>query len=464
LFRGNYLNGGQVMKFEYQLLGRLRTDCEHFLGFGNGNERRLWAGSVEQQIAKMEEIYSQLPEKPEWLTLRNIEEYGKKMRELKDEASREGFDPNSRMEYLSSGAYSVKCGISVTGFNEEQLQSFKDEVQAYYNENEIAVPPDLELFLRANEIVGLNALKRAVIALGENRYNFGRNIDDFCFSIECQYQQYQGLDEDDWGLAASKHEKKSKRDKTMMETENLITLAPTEDKASEVDIQELRAYVCSQYGNNLTVDEKEEVSDQIRVVEDAIERFGETPFAIYWGNWPTGEHQRMSGGKVSHETEITKDNIHLYYEFMDTSTKIKFSQTALNLKLHERSSQIAEKLNLTPEFLADHGHISTTYYKTNGTPTPDLHLDGKCLWWDNASGTIDVSYFGVKDNLRPIDEYIAEIKQSPQYKEYLQKNLTNINDFCSSIECHNQHPSASEPKFFEQEAGEAPPLSTKKKM
>jgi len=136
------------------------------------------------------------------------------------------------------------------------------------------------------------------------------------------------------------------------------------------------------------------------------------------------EYQRESNGKITFEVDlskvdITKDNIHLYYEFMDTPTKIKFSQTALNLKLHERSGEIAEKLNLTPGLLADHGHMSTTYYKTNGTPMPDILLDGKCLWWDNTSGTIGVSYFGVKDTLRPIEEYIAEIKQSQTYKEYL---------------------------------------------
>ena len=40
-------------KFRYSLLSRLESDCKYFLGNGNRNERHLWAGSVEKQIAKM---------------------------------------------------------------------------------------------------------------------------------------------------------------------------------------------------------------------------------------------------------------------------------------------------------------------------------------------------------------------------------------------------------------------------
>ena len=33
--------------FRYQLLDRLRMDCDYYLGYGNRNPRYLWAGSVE---------------------------------------------------------------------------------------------------------------------------------------------------------------------------------------------------------------------------------------------------------------------------------------------------------------------------------------------------------------------------------------------------------------------------------
>lgn len=64
---------------EYQLLDRLRTDCEYFLSAGNRETKKLWAGSVEEQIAKMRELYHMLPEKPEWLTEQDIERYEKLM-------------------------------------------------------------------------------------------------------------------------------------------------------------------------------------------------------------------------------------------------------------------------------------------------------------------------------------------------------------------------------------------------
>ena len=64
---------------EYQLLDRLRSDCEYFLGAGNRAEKHLWAGSVRAQIAKMRELYDTLPEKPEWLTKETIDDYAERM-------------------------------------------------------------------------------------------------------------------------------------------------------------------------------------------------------------------------------------------------------------------------------------------------------------------------------------------------------------------------------------------------
>ena len=66
-------------KFEYMLLSRLESDCKYFLGNGNRYEKDLWAGSVEKQIGMMKELWNLLPEKPEWLTLEQIEEYEKQM-------------------------------------------------------------------------------------------------------------------------------------------------------------------------------------------------------------------------------------------------------------------------------------------------------------------------------------------------------------------------------------------------
>ena len=63
----------------YLLLSRLKADCDYFLGAGGRAEKHLWAGNVREQIAKMRELYISLPEKPEWLTMEDIDRYESQM-------------------------------------------------------------------------------------------------------------------------------------------------------------------------------------------------------------------------------------------------------------------------------------------------------------------------------------------------------------------------------------------------
>lgn len=72
-------DGTQPFSAEYRLLDRLCADCEYFLGEGQRAEKHLWAGSVEAQIAKMRELYAQLPEKPDWLSPETIDAYARRM-------------------------------------------------------------------------------------------------------------------------------------------------------------------------------------------------------------------------------------------------------------------------------------------------------------------------------------------------------------------------------------------------
>lgn len=65
----------------YRLLSRCLSDCEYFLGNGNFHEKHLWAGKVEDHIAKMRELWDLLPEteKPAWLSMEEISEYERRM-------------------------------------------------------------------------------------------------------------------------------------------------------------------------------------------------------------------------------------------------------------------------------------------------------------------------------------------------------------------------------------------------
>lgn len=67
--------------FRYQLLDRMRSDCDYYLGYGNRHPKYLWAGSEKEQIDTMKALWLSFSEenKPEWLTLERIEAYEKEM-------------------------------------------------------------------------------------------------------------------------------------------------------------------------------------------------------------------------------------------------------------------------------------------------------------------------------------------------------------------------------------------------
>ncbi len=66
-------------RFRYQLLSRMKSDCDYYLGCGNRCRKHLWADSEEEQIALMKTLWRSFPEKPEWLSWEKILEYERKM-------------------------------------------------------------------------------------------------------------------------------------------------------------------------------------------------------------------------------------------------------------------------------------------------------------------------------------------------------------------------------------------------
>lgn len=71
-------------EFEYMMLDRLKSDCEYF--FQNENEKDLYYHNIKERINEMKRLYEVLIEKPEWLTLEQIEDYEKRMlQEIKKE-------------------------------------------------------------------------------------------------------------------------------------------------------------------------------------------------------------------------------------------------------------------------------------------------------------------------------------------------------------------------------------------
>lgn len=66
-------------EFGYMLLGRLENDVKYYLGFGNQHPKHLWGTTTEKHIAYMKLIYDNLSQKPEWLSLEQIEKYAEEM-------------------------------------------------------------------------------------------------------------------------------------------------------------------------------------------------------------------------------------------------------------------------------------------------------------------------------------------------------------------------------------------------
>lgn len=72
--------------FCYRLLGRMKADCEYYLGNGNRHPKHLWASTEKEHIDVMEALWNNFSakDKPEWLTLEQIEEYKKRLLNISD--------------------------------------------------------------------------------------------------------------------------------------------------------------------------------------------------------------------------------------------------------------------------------------------------------------------------------------------------------------------------------------------
>lgn len=65
--------------FFYMLLSRCKQDCLYYLGHGNRHNKHLFYWDVKKHINKMRELYNILNEKPEWLTLEQINQFERDM-------------------------------------------------------------------------------------------------------------------------------------------------------------------------------------------------------------------------------------------------------------------------------------------------------------------------------------------------------------------------------------------------
>lgn len=117
--------------------------------------------------------------------------------------------------------------------------------------------------------------------------------------------------------------------------------------------------------------------------------------------------------------KIDANNICLYYKFIRQDTLNLYGEL-LNLILTTRRAEVDEILNVPLE------QFSFNY--------------------DNKGNWTSYSYFGIKDNLQPLDEYIKEIKECEKYKIF--------NSECVCNNCMTYFESDDDLKDLEDEDGE----------
>lgn len=104
---------------------------------------------------------------------------------------------------------------------------------------------------------------------------------------------------------------------------------------------------------------------------------------------------------LKNHAEITKDNIHLYYEFMDKKDLDKHGDFGdlLHSVLTTRRAEVDDIINV---------------------PLEDFSFS-----YGSKGNWTSYNYFGVEDTLKPLHDYIEEIKESDGYKKYVAENSLN---------------------------------------
>lgn len=70
-----------TLEEKYKFLGRMKSDCEYYLGEGMKQVSALWGKSVDNHLKYMKELFFSIPgeKRPEWLTYQDILDFSEKM-------------------------------------------------------------------------------------------------------------------------------------------------------------------------------------------------------------------------------------------------------------------------------------------------------------------------------------------------------------------------------------------------
>lgn len=117
--------------FKYQLLDRMKGDCEYYIANKENDENNhLWVKNAKDHIEYMKKLYNSFDEKPEWLTMQDIENFEKRML---DDTDTENLDEATNDRYTIE----IDGKILTDDFGEPyHFDSYK-EAQEYIEEEEL---------------------------------------------------------------------------------------------------------------------------------------------------------------------------------------------------------------------------------------------------------------------------------------------------------------------------------------
>lgn len=81
-FKGEPSTEETERRMDYMILGRLKSDCDYFLGNGNHYPGCLYYKDVDKHIQEMKNLWNSFSEdlKPEWISMEQIENLEKEMK------------------------------------------------------------------------------------------------------------------------------------------------------------------------------------------------------------------------------------------------------------------------------------------------------------------------------------------------------------------------------------------------
>lgn len=142
------LNGDD--SFRYMMLSRLQSDCKYVLGAAEGNTRHLWVkDDIKTHCALMRELYNSLPEKPDWISLEDIDNYEKEM--LNYVSNKNSVPKYQVVKTIEVGPSEYETAVHDTYDSEEQAEDVCAELRAQgigasVKELKEAVMSDQEVF------------------------------------------------------------------------------------------------------------------------------------------------------------------------------------------------------------------------------------------------------------------------------------------------------------------------------